>query len=233
MSVFKFKRFDLQQADGIQKVGTDAMLLGALTEFNNPKHILDIGAGTGVLSLMMAQKFPLASVFALDISEKAIELIKRNIETAPFATHFTTIKEDFLHYNPDKTFDLVISNPPFFSTQMPSFDEERTLQRHEGNMTLQNLINHAASMLSEKGELWMILPMNRTSELLSKTLALSLVQQHRILGKPNRPIRDILVFSKEKNSEVMPVNMLTIRNDDGSYSARYKALTKEFHFNSL
>lgn len=233
MSIFKFKRFDLQQKDGIQKVGTDTMVLGALAESNYPDSILDVGTGSGVLGLMMAQKFPKSDIHALDISKKAIELAQQNITLSEFPNQFTTIESDFLQYKPADKFDLIVTNPPFFRTQMPSCDEERTLQRHEGSMTIQNLINHAATLLSDNGTLWIILPTRRTEELLKQELALGLTQQFKIFGKPNRPIRDILVFSNKKKDSDLVLNELTIRSEDGSYSDAYKELTKDFHFSTL
>ncbi|WP_107040271.1 tRNA1(Val) (adenine(37)-N6)-methyltransferase [Brumimicrobium mesophilum] len=238
MSIFKFKKFNVDQANAPQKIGTDAMVLGALVNpsalgFENPKTILDVGTGCGVIALMLAQQFPSAEITGMDIDEQAVQQAKSNFENADFPNHFESLHQNFLTYNPVEKFDLIVSNPPYFNTKMPSSDEKRSLARHENSMSLQNLIHHSHDLLSENGSLWMIVPSERTDELIAENLDLNLQHRIKIFGKPNKLVRDILVFSKNIALNNNSISELTIRNSMNEYSEQYKELTINFHFNKL
>lgn len=234
MSIFKFKFFDVQQIGATQKVGTDAMLLGALVQFDFPDSILDVGTGNGVIALMCAQKFKNAEVFGLDIDKASVEVATKNFINSPFASRLAALKENFLEYRPDFKFDLIVSNPPYFNTKMLSNDSKRNLARHEGSMPLKSLINHAQSLLNERGELWMIIPKERADELVSNPneLNLALKQRIKIFGKPGSHVRDILVFSISDVPEPI-ITQLAVRDMDANYTDEYIELTKEFHYNKL
>ncbi len=238
MSIFKFKKFNVDQSNAPQKIGTDAMVLGALIKpesigVENPKLILDIGTGCGVIALMLAQHYPGAQITGLDIDVQAVLQAKSNFENANFPNHFESLQQNFLEYTPFRKFDLIVSNPPYFNTKMPSSDEQRSLARHENSMSLQDLINHSAELLTENGELWMIVPSERTGVLINQDLNLHLKQRIKIFGKPNRHVRDVLVFSKQGNKRINSIKDLTIRNDDNQYTEEYKILTLDFHYNKL
>jgi tRNA1Val (adenine37-N6)-methyltransferase len=245
MSVFKFKKFNVDQSNAPQKIGTDAMVLGALvnpltilnekSELN--QRILDVGTGCGVIALMLAQNNPSAHFTGIDIDEQAVLQAKINFENADFPNHFEALQQNFIVYSPTDKFDLIVSNPPYFNSKMPSANEQRSLARHESSMTLQDLINHSADLLTENGELWMIVPSERTEELIADNLNLDLQHRIKIYGKPSRHVRDVLVFShKEKQIEKPSSNQLgelTIRDGNNQYTQQYKKLTVDFHFNKL
>lgn len=246
MSVFKFKKFNVNQANAPQKIGTDAMVLGALVnptvsindEIALATRILDVGTGCGVIALMLAQNNPNAEITGLDIDEQAVLQAKTNFESADFPNSFESLHQNFLEFNPNFKFDLIVSNPPYFNSKMPSADEQRSLARHESSMTLQELINHSAKLLSHKGELWMIIPSERTEDLIKENLKLDLNHRIKIFGKPNRHVRDVLKFGfkqneQGQNSSDSTISVLTIRSDDNEYTKQYKELTYEFHFNKL
>lgn len=238
MSVFKFKKFDVIQTHAPQKVGTDAMVLGALVKpigsnLDNPLTILDVGTGCGVIALMLAQNHPNAKIIGIDIDEQAVLQAKDNFDTADFPNHFETLQQNYLEYNPNQKLDLIVSNPPYFNSKMPSADQQRSLARHENSMSLHELINHSATLLNEGGELWIIVPSERTEELIKEELNLRLSQRIQIYGKPNRHVRDVLVFSKRENELSNTVVEFTIRNAEGQYTEEYKELTIEFHYTIL
>ena len=116
---------------------------------------------------------------------------------------------------------------------MPSSDQQRSLARHEKSMSLQGLINHSANLLSEHGELWMIVPSERTEKLIAESLELNLQHSTKIYGKPNRHVRDVLVFSNANSDRENKLSELTIRDNENQYTEQYKALTIDFHFNTL
>ncbi|PKR80411.1 tRNA (adenine-N(6)-)-methyltransferase [Brumimicrobium salinarum] len=233
MSVFKFKAFNIHQAGATQKVGTDAMVLGASLKFTSAKNILDVGTGTGVIALMLAQYNPSAEITGLDINSETTKLADYNFKNSGFLNNFRVVNGDFLSYKPEHQFDLIVSNPPFFKTKMPSRNKLRSLARHEGEMTVEKLVLHATKLLTSTGELWLILPQERTDALLKFNEKLTLVKRIKIFGKPNHHVRDILALSKENGSGVPEVTSLTIRNLKNEYTEAYKTLTKEFHFNKL
>lgn len=232
--VFKFKNFNLTQSDSLHKIGTDAMVLGASVDCANPKSILDVGTGCGILALMLAQSFPKAKIVGVDIDDNAISLANSNFQNAPFHNNFSAERFDFLNYNPSIHFDLIVSNPPYFNSNMPSILQQRNIARHEDSMNLVQLINHSEELLNEDGELWIIVPYERTEELIALKNRLNLKLFHRIqiYGKPNRHVRDVLVFSAKQKSEILPTE-LTIRDNDGKYTQQYIDLTKPYHYNQL
>lgn len=232
MSVFKFKYFDVLQNDEVHKVGTDAMVLGALIEAENPTHILEIGTGTGVISLMLAQIFQNAHITSLDIDEKAVRLCEKNVCSSPFKDRISTSHQNFLTFSSDVRFDLIVSNPPYFNTTMLSDDTRKNLAKHEHSMSVKNLIIHADSLLTDAGVLGIILPSERTESLLQSELKLHLIKRIKVYGKPNKHVRDVLIFSKNK-SENLCIDTFLIRDEKGNYSEEYKQKTKDFHYNEL
>ncbi|PWH86575.1 tRNA1(Val) (adenine(37)-N6)-methyltransferase [Brumimicrobium oceani] len=243
MSIFKFKKFNVNQSNAPQKIGTDAMILGALANpnsigFKNPKAILDVGTGCGVIALMLAQHFPESQITGIDIDDQAVQQADLNFKNAKlspfdFKNDFQALHYNFLEYSPIHKLDLIVSNPPYFNTKMPSSDQQRSLARHESSMSLQELINHSAEILNESGELWLILPSERTEELVSGRLDLKLIRKIDIYGKPNRHVRDVLVFSKTDLVDITTPDTFTIRDGQNQYTEQYKALTIDFHFNQL
>jgi tRNA1Val (adenine37-N6)-methyltransferase len=238
MSIFKFKKFNVDQTNAPQKVGTDAMVLGSLVQpitkqLENVKNILDVGTGCGVIGLMLAQNYPNAKITGLDIDQQAVIQAKSNFEHANFPNQFEALHQNFIEYNPFQKFDLIVSNPPYFNTKMPSVDTQRSLARHEKSMSLQELINHSAELITENGELWIILPSERTEQLIDEKLDLNLQHRIKIYGKPNRHLRDVLVFSKREFERAGILSEFTIRDDENQYTEQYKALTVDFHYNTL
>lgn len=233
-SVFKFKNFNVIQTEDLHKVGTDAMILGASIICDCPKAILDVGTGCGVLALMLAQSFPKARLVGVDIDINAVSLADENFKYSHFQNHFTLEMIDFLNYYSSTKFDLIVSNPPYFNSNMPSKILQRNLARHEDSMTVIELINHAEQLLTKNGELWIIIPKERTDGLLQNQERLNLLLTHRIsiFGKPNRHVRDILVFSSKNNRKDLPISLI-IRDENGEYTKQYKSLTKSYHYREL
>ena len=233
-SVFEFKKFSIIQSDKLHKVGTDAMVLGSLVNGYNPKSILDVGTGCGVIALMMAQKFPVADIVGIDIDKNAVSLAQENFQNALFKNSFSSKYIDFLDFYPKNKFDLIVSNPPYFNSNMPSSLRQRNQARHEGRMTVAALIHHAKELLNEEGALWIIVPKERAEELvaLEKQFNFRYFYRIRIFGKPNRHVRDVLIFTS-KYRTVNTSQPLIIRNDDGDYTQQYRNLTQSFHHKGL
>lgn len=235
MSVFKFKEFDVIQENCAQKVGTDAMVLGALVDHEFPKNILDIGTGTGVIALMLAQKYSDAHVEGVEISKECADTAKMNFINSPYKERLELIHTDFNTFTSDKTYDLIVSNPPFFKNSTHSPYLERTNSRHESTLKLENIISRAYELMNKNATLWIIIPNERSKEVefIAKQNNLELTKQIKIFGVELKQVREILVLKKIHSSTEVIKSNFTIRNVDGTYTDQYKSKTKEFHFKTL
>lgn len=233
MPVFQFKHFRVHQDHAALKVGTDSMLLGSLCHWDNPKRLLDIGTGTGVLALMCAQQFDFKEIIGLEISEQALIDAGINAKANPFPAKIKIIDQAVQKFHPEETFDAIISNPPFFENSQKNPSEHKSLARHTESLSFQDLIQSIARLLTPEGKAWLIIPFDSQDNILqlAKNTNLFPADLITVYGKPNKPTRIILSLSKQ-NSEVQ-ASSICIRTENGSYTDEYKALTKEFHDRAL
>lgn len=229
-SVFKFKHFEVRQHKHVHKVGTDSMVLGALLTADQPQKILDIGTGTGVLTLMMAQRFVDASLFAVEISAVASQLAQENFSKSDFSNRITLIHNDLLAIQTDEKFDVILSNPPYYTSSMYSPDQNRTLARHELGLPLIELLRWSKSHLTVQGILVLIIPYDRVGELAdnSQQIGLYISEKTLIFGKPNKPSKVLLTFKRNYSGKLLEKNF-TIRDEYGNYTEEYKEATRAFH----
>lgn len=235
MSTFKFKHFSVKQASSAMKVGTDAMVLGALIHKQNISSILEIGSGTGVIGLMLAQKFHNAQVLGVELDKEAAAECKDNFNNSPWSDRMEIIHGNVKELNFEKAFDLIISNPPFFQNALPNTDDRATLARHVSDLTPDVLSDFSQQYLTELGEVWLIIPyLDRTSWTEAfKRNGLNLTKHIEISGvQATEPNRSVLVFSNQKTVNI-DLSKLSIRDKDGNYSEEYIELTKDYHGVSL
>lgn len=231
MSRFDFKHFSILQQHAALKVGTDAMLLGSFAHFESNEHLLDIGTGTGVLALMMAQRFQFENITALEIDENALKDATINFQQSPFDSHFQLLNQDFQTFQAKQLFDAIISNPPYFINSQQNANTSKARARHTESLSYVELINGIERCLSPKGKAWIILPIESLEEfsnLIQATTSLAITQQIIIEGKPGKAVRFIVALVKNK-SIIMDEQKFVIRNEDNSYTDAYKELTKDFH----
>lgn len=233
MKPFQFKHFSIQQSHAALKVGTDAFLLGAFCNWTSPKHLLDIGTGTGVLSLMAAQRFPFHTVTAIDISELAIIDARTNFKNAPFNTEFVAIQTSLQNFACTKQYDAIICNPPYFENSVKNNYAESALARHTDALPFNELIGKINDLLTNDGKAWMIFPADYLKIFEEKLTAslLHIVHEIKIMGKPMSLKRIIVCL--EKNKHDRKIDYFTIRNENGTYTEAYKALTIDFHDRKL
>ncbi|MDF3025872.1 MAG: methyltransferase small [Fluviicola sp.] len=233
MSVFNFKHFQIHQKNAALKVGTDSMLLGSLCNWKNPKLLLDIGTGTGVLSLMCAQRFSFEKITGIELSEEAFTDAQINAQNNPFPSKISILNQSIQDYKPAGEFDAIISNPPFFENSSKNPDADKSLARHTESLSFLELIQSIARLLSKDGKAWIIVPFESKEQLiqLAKANDLFVSDLITIFGKPDKATRVILSF--EKKASELRISSLCIRTEDGSYTEEYKVLTKEFHDRSL
>lgn len=233
MSIFKFKHFEVNQTNSAMKIGTDSMVFGSLIDVEDKINALDIGTGTGVLSLMTAQRNPKLIISAIEIEANAFMEAKMNFNASPFRNQLNAFHVDFLNFNPDSKFDLVFSNPPYFENASKSLNQEKNLARHDDSLPLEVLFEKVANHLTEDGHFWVILP-NLTFDTyldFARNKGFYLVKEIEVSGTENQLVRKIGAFSK--TIKPLEHRNLIVRKNDGNYTDEYKSLTSKYHFNEL
>jgi tRNA1Val (adenine37-N6)-methyltransferase len=230
--IFQFKQFFVDQTGCAMKINTDGVLLGALAEAHDPESILDIGTGTGVIALMLAQRFASAQIDAVEIGASAAQTAERNFLNSPFTMRLTLFPSDFQSFfkdHPFKKYDLIISNPPFHLNSLESPEAKRSLAKHTGNEFFEELMESVAKHLTDNGLLWLILPLE-TAELvkeLAGQVGLYLQNVIRIYSFENDiPHREIVVLSL--NNVKLSNGKFVIYDEPKVYSAMYKDVLKDF-----
>ena len=232
--MFSFKQFSIQQDRCAMKIGTDGVLLGAWTPIeNNPFSILDIGAGTGVIALMLAQRSNAEQIDALEIDEEAYEQSVDNFENSPWSDRlfcFHAGLDEFVE-EPEDEYDLIVSNPPFYTDDYKSDNEQRDLARFADAMPFEDLIEAADLLLSENGIFAVIIPYKEEQNFLAlaKDYELYPLKITRVKGTPTTEIkRSLLAFSRNENASIA-IDELIIETSRHQYTTEYIELTKDFY----
>jgi tRNA1Val (adenine37-N6)-methyltransferase len=230
--MFHFKQFSVDQTGCAMKINTDGVLLGALAGANNPQNILDIGTGTGVISLMLAQRFNQAQIDAVEIDETAAATAKRNFEGSPFAdrlTSYSTGFEQFFTQYPDKKYDLIVSNPPFHINSLESPGAKKSLAKHTDENFFESLLKKASKHLNANGIFWLILPLQTAQLVNIMDYQYDLNRQKKIcvLSYPDSiPHREILVLTLGEKLETD--EQFVIYDSLKVYSQQYQCVLKDF-----
>lgn len=234
MSKFQFKQFSLKQDRCAMKIGTDGVLLGAWTPLdNNPFSILDIGTGTGIIALMLSQRSQAEQIDALEIDDEAYEQATDNFENSPWGDRlfcFHAGLDEFVE-EPEDEYDLIVSNPPFYSEDYKTACDQRDLARFQDAMPFEDLVEAAALLLSENGIFSVIIPFKEEEKFLAlaKEYELYPLKITRVKGTPTTEIkRSLLAFSRTETDN-FPIDELIIETARHIYTPEYIALTKDFY----
>jgi tRNA1Val (adenine37-N6)-methyltransferase len=230
--MFRFKQFNVDQTGCAMKINTDGVLLGAITEANNPGTILDIGTGTGVIALMLAQRFNTAKIDAVEIDEVAAKTAERNFKGSPFTDGLSVYPLSFESYFDqfsERKYDLIVSNPPFYIASLKSPGAKKTLAKHTDIDFFGKLIKYVSKHLTTKGSFWLVLPVN-ISEVIIDLAANCLIYPQKIVNIQSylhsKPHRVIICFGF---SEVLPeITNFTIYSAVGVYSEEYQKLLQPY-----
>ena len=234
MSKFTFKQFSIQQDKTAMKVGTDGVLLGAWAPIaNNPFSVLDIGAGTGIIALMLAQRTHAEQIDALEIDEDAYEQAVENFESSPWGDRLFCYHaglDEFIE-EPEDEYDLIVSNPPFYSEDYKTENEQRDLARFQDAMPFEELVEAADLLLSENGIFALILPYKEEQSFiaLARESELYPIKITRVKGTPTSSIkRSLLAFTRNEKAEI-EIDELVIEIERHKYTPEYIELTKDFY----
>lgn len=226
---FQFKQFTIWHDKTAMKVGTDGVLLGAWATVENNDSVLDIGAGTGLIALMMAQRGA-SAVDAVEIDEDAFLQTCDNISHSQWNTVVTPVHVDIKDFSSGKQYHRIVSNPPFFNNALLSPEQKRTVARHSVGLSWNILIQKAFELLLPEGSFSVVLPWPDAKQFVSLALISGFYESRVCLiasREGKEPNRVLLEFTKQKNKAKQAV--LCLRNSDNSYTDEYKLLTHDFY----
>lgn len=228
-NIFRFKQFEVDQSDCAMKINTDGVLLGALAEHKKPKRVLDIGTGTGVIALMLAQRFLEAQVHAVEIDEQASVTARRNFEASVFSKQLSVNNAAIEQYNNPEKFDLIVTNPPFFVNDYKNAEPKKEIARHASHTFFAELIKKVNELLNDEGCFWFVLPIKQAQEVVLRGEGLGLFVQkiiklHSDVSKPE--FRRIVCLGREKFDPIEENFM--IYESEKKYTRAYELLLKDF-----
>lgn len=231
-SYFKFKQFTIQQQYSAMKVTTDACLFGAwlAAKRSGADSILDIGGGTGLLSLMLAQQTN-GVIYAVEKDEATYNEMHLNFENSPWMQRLHAVHKNILDYEPAQTFDLVVTNPPFFENALKSPDSNRNRVLHDTDLTLESLIEAINRLLNSDGRFGILLPIYRTDYFmdLATRHGFSLKKNITVQQTPkHQGFRSMLFFSREAVHSIKEETII-IKNENAEYSGEFQTLLKPYY----
>lgn len=229
MSEFKFKQFTIQQEGAPFKVGTDSMILGAWTELNGGEAVLDIGTGTGILALMLAQKLTSGKVLATEPNRDAFEIAIQNFNNSPFSSKLIGVNEALQNLKPNSKLDVIVCNPPYFSDSTLS-SERDVSARHTVDLSFNDIVEFSENYIASSGKVSIVLPVKEFSEFKNQMKSRGFFESKRleVSSFENTKIKRVCAEFR-KQGGVLETGTLSIRNsEDNSYSDEYKSLVSDF-----
>ena len=247
---FRFKQFTIRHDRSAMKVGTDGVLLGAWAGSNLNHNLnsqlstinyqlstincLDVGTGTGLIALMLAQRFPNAQIEGIDIDESSLEQAKENVEASPFRGRISLRKQDFNHIDYcSKTYDLIISNPPFYKEDTLSGKDARDAARHTTSLPFETLVINASKLLTDDGLFSVIIPYGEASDFISLCAIHQLYLSRRtdVRANERKPFkRTLLEFSRHLlPAEITTLTLYQLSTANCQRSTDYAVLTQNFY----
>lgn len=236
MKPFKFKEFTIHQDKTAMKIGTDGVLLGAWCAVENyPDTILDIGSGTGIISLMLAQRADAMNIDAIEIDEKAYEQTVENFEQSDWGDRLYCYNTTFQEFadeiaEEEETYDLIVSNPPFYTDEFESDDAARNKARFTSSLSFEELVSGVVKILSSDGTFAVIIPFKEEENFinLAKARGLFLNRVCHVQGNATSEIKRSLLEFSFHSSEIKKEHLI-IEIERHKYTEEYIDLTKDFY----
>lgn len=231
---FEFKAFEVHQAGASMKVGTDGVLLGAWTPTTGDQHILDIGTGTGLIALMLAQRNPKASITAIDIHEPSVNLALYNFSRSTFTNPMIALEASLQEYSKmaKLKFDLIVSNPPFFTSGTKASVKARQEARHNTTLPFDVLIEQVRNLLTAQGLFTVVLPFEVSDSFVELAIkyGLYLKKWTKVKSKASKPFeRSLFCFGLQKVTPMVDELVLNHEQGRNNWTSAYKALTSDFY----
>lgn len=247
--IFHFKQFDVAQEHCAMKIGTDGVLLGALCPLpdtsSTPLRLLDIGTGTGLIALMLAQKLSDGGIQhfhidAVEIDPQAAQQARENAEASPWSDnieiHACSLHEFSTLTSNDIKYDVIVSNPPFYNATLKPEDEARAVARHKDALPLDEISKFSRNHLNDNGLLALIYPTDYDTEVMTSAIAQGLTPRGlcHILTKVGKPCKRRISWFGAAGANIDPstplqTHTLAIRDAEGNYTDEYKNLTEPFY----
>ena len=231
MKPFHFKQFSIKQDACAMKVSLDACIFGAMCNINNAQHILDIGTGTGLLSLMAAQRSD-AKIDAVELDVSAAKQAYENIIASPFSSRITVHNENIKTFIPKLKYDAIICNPPFFSDHLKSHNKQRALARHNHGLSFDDLCHITAQNLTQNGEAFFILPCTEFDRFIQCAAQhqLYLHEHSLIASRPQKAPHRVIFSLKFIENPVAPALLHCIYGETGThYQPWFRTLLADFY----
>jgi len=232
---FQFKQFIVHHRHSTMKVGTDAVLLATLANLAVGGQLLEVGCGSGVISLIAAQRSQM-QITAIDIDRDSVWEARANFKNSPWNKRLQALMisyQEFASRNNPIRFDCILSNPPFFVNDLKSPDAKRNLARHTDTLSYRDFLLASRNFISESGKLWLILPQTEALLFIEEAKSFGFYLRNRIdiAPKPNKETnRIILCFANERCKEIES-RKFYIRDNDNRFSEEYRTLTHDFYTN--
>lgn len=230
-TTFRFRQFTINQDKCAMKVGTDAVLLGAWVNANGSERVLDIGTGTGIIALMIAQKST-GIIHAIDIDEGSFHQCKENFRISPWHGRLLPFHISFQEFSEgsEKKYDLIVSNPPYFHHASKPPEELRSQARHHDQLTFEDLLLGAKKILSPEGTLCVILPIKEGMEFMDIAMSNGLFCQRmmKVKTKQDRPEKRVMMEFSTRFG-VMDESSIVIHDSIDQFSSEYRKLTGDYY----
>ncbi len=233
---FKFKQFTVWHDRCSMKVGTDGVLLGAWADVTGATDILDVGTGSGVVALMLAQRNQAAHVCGVELDADAAQQAAENAAASPWAERVEVLCTDFTSYAPGHTFQHIVSNPPYYGDSLCNPDPRKSMARHLVTLSYESLFAHSSHLLDAGGLLSLIFPSEAEPAVSSAAWRNHLfpLRQTRVFTKPGKPCRRILLTLRydpvpDAYDTICHSDDLMLLDSQGNRSADYVRLTQEFY----
>ena len=234
MSIFHFKQFSVRQEISAMKIGTDSTLLGAWADLTNANRILDIGSGTGVLSLMAAQRNSIAKITAVELDDSAFNEAKFNFENSPWSDRLEICHSAIQDFRTSEEFDVILSNPPFYDHEkhLQALELQRRNARSTDTLSFCELCESLKRLISQEGNIYLILPIAAAEDFIktANENSLFLFKKTMIIPRVTKAAnRVMMAFSKTKKP--YSETSITIRNAGNGYhdySPEFIELLKDF-----
>ncbi len=228
-SIFKFKKFTVDQSGCAMKINTDGVLLAALAETEVHENMLDVGTGTGVIALMLAQRFPTAYIEGIEIDTDASITAALNFKNSMFNERLLSKNISIADYHSPKKFDLIISNPPYFVNDLKNAELKKGIARHADEQFFNELMAKVSELLTQEGSFWFILPVKQAAFLIAQAqgLGLHVAKKIHLHSDVTKPAFRWIVCLNRFNTDT-EIRHFYIYEAEKVYTTAYKELLKDF-----